>query len=132
MKPEDLAKVWDAPDHSRLTPKQLSIRLPILVAAKISALCEMFPKKTKTQIIGDLLATALDQFEEGLPSERGDFLGAEPKDLIDFEIVSMYEDVGLKGRFIRLTKKYLREIEMEANIKEQIQIDDPIICLTKD
>jgi hypothetical protein len=71
MKPQDLAKVWDAPDNSKLTPKQISIRLPIHVAAKISALCDMYPRKTKTEIIGDLLATALDQFEKVCPGLTG-------------------------------------------------------------
>ena len=69
MQSKDLVKLWNAPDNTRLTPKQKSIRLPLHVAAKISALCEIFPKKTKTDIIGDLLATALDDVEEGLSSE---------------------------------------------------------------
>lgn len=59
MDPKDLVKVWDAPDHSRLTPKQISIRLPILVAAKISALCDLYPRTTKSQMIGDLLAISV-------------------------------------------------------------------------
>ena len=36
------------------------------VAAKISALCEMFPQRAKTQIINDLLSTALEQLENSL------------------------------------------------------------------
>jgi hypothetical protein len=69
MEPRDLLKVWAAPDNSKLTPKQWSIRLPIHVAAKICALCDLYPRKTKTEIIGDLLATALDQLAETLPDE---------------------------------------------------------------
>ena len=68
METKDLVKLWNAPDNTRLTPKQMSIRLPLHVAAKISALCEMFPKKTKTEIIGDLLATALEAVAEGFSS----------------------------------------------------------------
>ncbi len=49
MDPKYLAKVWDAPDHSRLTPKQISIRLPILVAAKVSALCELYPGQARAK-----------------------------------------------------------------------------------
>lgn len=143
MEPKDLVKVWDAPDHSVLTPKQISIRLPILAAARISALCEMYPNKTKTQIISDLIVTALDQIYESLPSIKGEYLGPDPgaffrdNDLDAYrenpnqdniEIVgSVYEDIGPKGRFLRLTKKYLKELEKETKIKEPIFCPDPVI-----
>jgi hypothetical protein len=42
------------------------MRLSVHVAAKISALCEMFPQRAKTQIINDLLSTALEQLENSL------------------------------------------------------------------
>ena len=113
MEPQDLVKVWNAPDNSKLTPKQLSIRLPILVAAKISALCDLYPRKTKTEIIGDLLSTALDQFEAALPSSKGQEWG---NDHYDGE--PLYEDVGLSGRFHELTGKYLHELEKELGITE--------------
>lgn len=105
MEPKDLIKVWEAPDHSKLTPKQISLRLPIQVAAKISALCEMYPRKTKTEVIGDLLATALDQFADGLDSEEGEYLFSRP-DTGEKE----YEDFGPKARFYELTNKYLEEL----------------------
>ena len=69
MEPKDLAEIWGEPDNTRLTSKQISIRLPIHVAAKISAICEMYPRRTKTEIIGDLLAAALDRFAEELLNE---------------------------------------------------------------
>ena len=111
MNPQDLLKVWDAPDNSKLTPKQLSIRLPILVAAKISALCDLYPRKTKTEIIGDLLSTALDQLGAALPSIKGQQIGV-------CEDGPYYEDDGPCGRFNSLTEKYLRELEKEAGITE--------------
>lgn len=111
MEPRDLVKVWDAPDNSRLTPKQLSIRLPLLVSARISALCDIYPRKTKTEIIGDLLSTALDQLEGTLPSACGQAAGERDGETI-------YEDIGLRGRFNVLTEKYLRELEKEAGITE--------------
>jgi len=43
----------------------MTIRLPLHVAAKIEALCEMFSHRTKTEIIGDLLSTALEEVVEG-------------------------------------------------------------------
>jgi hypothetical protein len=112
MKPKDLANVWDAPDHSKLTPKQFSLRLPIQVSAKISALCEMFPRKTKTEIIGDLLATALDQFAEGLEGFNEKYLGTHPDTK-----EKHYEDSGQCAYFYQLTNKYLKELESEIEGK---------------
>ena len=125
LKPADLVKVWDAPDNTRLTLKQVSIRLPIMVAAKISALGEMYPRKTKTELIGDLLATALDQFEEGLPGVDGKLLG------INQEEEPVYEDSGLCAHFQNLTQKYLRELELEAGITEPVQAPAPSVSKKK-
>ncbi|WP_299983169.1 hypothetical protein [Desulfobacula sp.] len=141
MKPEDLTKVWDAPDHSKLSVKQFSIRLPILANAKIFALCEMYPARSKTTIINDLIATALDQVTETLPGKKGKLLGPDTDDLFDdpelrdytdsdftnSTVGGIYEDVGIKGQFLRLTKKYLRQLEKEANIKEPTYCPDPVI-----
>lgn len=125
LKPEDLVKVWDAPDNTRLTPKQVSIRLPIMVAAKISALCEIFPRKTKTDLIGDLLATALDQLEDGLPSVDGKLLGTDQND------EPRYDESVLQARFRELTQKHLRELEAEAGITEPLQVPAPSVSKKK-
>ena len=141
MDPKDLVKVWDAPDHSQLTPKQISIRLPILAAAKISAFCEMYPSKSKSQIIADLIVTALDQVVDALQSKKGKCLGAdldfsygdpELEPYIDREtynptIEEIYEDIGPKGKFLRLYKKNLRELEKELKIKEPNPCPAPIL-----
>jgi hypothetical protein len=66
MDTKHILKAWTGPDNSRLMRNQTSMRLSVHVAAKISALCEMFPQRTKTQIINDLLSTALDELERGL------------------------------------------------------------------
>lgn len=112
MEPRDLVKVWDAPDNSRLTPKQWSVRLPLHVAAKINALCDLYPRKTKTEIIGDLLATALDQLGEALPSKNGESLGFDP-DLKE----EIYQEIGIRGRYFDLTQKHLKELEGEIESK---------------
>ena len=122
MEPKDLVKVWDAPDHSKLTSKQWSIRLPILVAGKILALCELYPRKTKTEIIGDLLATAIDQVENALPSTKGECLGPGPENLM------LFEEQGMKRTFFSLTEKHLRELEKEAGISEPMELSPPAIA----
>jgi len=96
MEPRDLVKVWAAPDHSKLTPKQWSVRLPIQVAARINALCELYPRKTKTEIIGDLLATAIEQLAAALPAQAA---GGD-----------------LRGRFDALTRRYLAELDNDQDL----------------
>lgn len=111
MEPIDLPKVWDAPDYSKLTPKQISIRLSIKVAAKIAALNDLYPQKTKTEIINDLLGSALDKLAEGLPGAGGGRVhGTTP----DGEVIA--EDIGISARFYELTNKYLKEIEKESGM----------------
>ncbi len=109
MPTKDLLKVWTAPDNTRLTPKQMSIRLPLHVTAKISALCEMFPKKTKTEIIGDLLATALEDVAEGFPSNP--YSGEEE--------TGPDEVLGDRKRYDDLVNKYLKEMETETGEIEE-------------
>lgn len=47
-----LIELWAAPDSSRLAAKQVSVRLPVHVMARIRALEDMFPTRTRTDING--------------------------------------------------------------------------------
>jgi hypothetical protein len=108
MEPKDLVKVWEAPDNSQLTPKQISIRLPLHVAAKIAALSELYPRRSKTELIGDLLATALDQVGQGFSSEP-----SNPE----------YSDHSPWDTFYQLWQRHLKELEMEAGVTQPDLID---------
>jgi hypothetical protein len=119
MKTRELVTIWGAPEAPKLTPKQISIRLPIIVAAKLSALCDLYPRKTKTEIIGDLLASALEQMEEDFPKVQGRVL----EDESDLERMMVYEDDGMRSKYLNLTEKYLRELEQEAGIKEPMKFN---------
>lgn len=114
MKANDLLTIWGAPEAPNLTAKQISIRLPIIVAAKISALCDLYPRKTKTEIIGDLLTTALEQLEENFPKIKG-----QPMDQEGLT----YEDLGTRQTYLRLANKYLRQLEKDAGVKEPIEFN---------
>lgn len=118
MKASSLHDIWAAPDNTRLTPKQFSFRLPVHVAAKLAALCDMYPQKTRTQIVADLLTLALDQLEEGLPGALGD---PDPDDYYQREIAHSlgeeYEQVyflgGPRGQFRNLANRHFEELEKE-------------------
>lgn len=113
MNTKDLITIWGAPESPRLTPKQISIRLPITVSAKISALCELYPRKPKSEIIGDLLNSALDELENNLPYKESDEQIGEDRN--GDPIYSIY---GMRTRFQELTEKYLRALEEELGITE--------------
>jgi hypothetical protein len=108
MEPKDLVKVWEAPDNSQLTPKQISIRLPLHVASKIAALSELYPRRSKTELIGDLLATALDQVGQGFSDDPD---GPD------------YDDRSPSDRFYQLWQRHLKELEKEAGITQPDSIE---------
>ena len=78
MQASDLVTVWSAPDNSRLTSKQYSFRLPVHVAAKLAALEELYPSRSRTQLVGDLLSAALTEVEKNLPTSVGEFIDNNP------------------------------------------------------
>jgi hypothetical protein len=108
MKASDLVNVWSAPDNTRLTAKQSSFRLPVHVAAKLSALCDLYPNKTRTEIVGDLLSTAISEVEKALPSYEGPEVGRDPDTGEIF-----YEELGPAVRFRTLADAYYQELEKE-------------------
>jgi len=122
MRTKDLLTIWGAPEPPRLTPKQVSIRVPILVSAKISALMDLFPRKTKTDIIGDLLISALEKLESELPMQMNhDDSMYVPQ--VDSEV--QYGYFGIRKDYFELAKKYLRKMEKEARIKEPLEFSYP-------
>ena len=114
MEFKDLVTLWAAPDNTKLTPRQMSIRLPLHVAAKISALCELFPTRTRTEIIGDLLSTALDGVERGLSPEPYPGEASEMGELEDLNPQSFEELIyGARRRYVELVDKYEKEMAVE-------------------
>ena len=121
MEPQDLVHRWHEEPKYPLTPKQISIRLPIDIAAKVSALCEIYPGRTKTEIIADLVASSVDQLVRALPSEKGDLLEQETAS----GQVRVYQDVGPKGRFLEGTARHLRQLENEVGHPDPIPVPMP-------
>jgi hypothetical protein len=63
METSGLQEMWSAPENTRLTKQQFSFRLPIDVAAKLFALEELYPGRTRTQLISDLLSLAHESIQ---------------------------------------------------------------------
>lgn len=126
MNTKDLHAIWNAPDNSRLTAKQYTVRLPIRVAAQLAALSEMYPRKTMTDLIGDLLAAGLDQLAEDLPTKN---VGEKPLGFRD-DGEAEWEQIGPGVTFAQLSRKYLKQFETEEPAsgkteKPSMEINNP-------
>lgn len=102
MKVSELLCMWEKTAHGQLTEEAFTIRLPIEDAAKVQALAEMYPRRSVSEILSDLLSAALADLESSLPYVRGERIVA-----VDEEGDPLYEDVGPTPRYLLLTKKHL-------------------------
>jgi len=135
MKASNLHDAWASPDNTRLTPKQFSFRLPLHVAAKIAALCEMYPQKSRTQIMADLLTSALDELEQNLPMGVGSPIDHESEYVERMlanhngeDYVPLFYLGGARGKFRNLSNSHFEELERElGNEKSEPLFADFIV-----
>lgn len=120
MKTAHLHDLWASPDNSRLTSKQFSFRLPVHVAAKIAALCEIYPHKNRTQIVADLLSSALDDLEKSLPQELGEPISHEEESIErkvaehqGYDYKPLFHLGGPRGKFRHVANRHFAELESE-------------------
>ncbi len=118
-KASELHSFWSLPDNSRLTSKQYSYRHPVHVAAKIAALCDMYPQKTRTEIVADLLVTAIDDLVSGMPFVNGKVVCIDPDSGEE-----VHEDVGPRSQFWSLADKHYKAIEREMGNKNPSSLSE--------
>jgi hypothetical protein len=97
----------------------------VQVAAKLSALCELYPNKTRTEIVSDLLRTAIDEVEKALPSYAGKFVDRHPD-----TGEAMHEEEGVAAEFRELANKYHKELELELGNESPRKLYDTTICVS--
>ena len=107
---QNLIKRWDEEAHTPIISKEILAQLSLSDYARIRALTEIYPGRTETQIVTELLAAALDQVEEALPYIPGKKVIAE-----DEFGDPVYEDIGLTPRFEELTRKYSARLQEEID-----------------
>lgn len=105
MKIRQLLNEWENNAKTPVSAQEYTVRLPLPEAARIAALAEMYPGRTTTQIITDLLAAALDELESSLPYVTGSRVIAE-----DDHGDPIYEDAGPTPRFHELTQHHLQRL----------------------
>lgn len=120
MKTQHLHDMWSAPDNGRLTSKQFSLRLPVHVAAKLAALAELYPQKTRTQFVADLLTSALDELEANLPlslgsqvSEEDAFHERQIAEHLNEKYDTSFYVTGARVRYRNLVNQHFKDLEKE-------------------
>ncbi|RLQ21376.1 hypothetical protein DWB85_12665 [Seongchinamella sediminis] len=101
---DELIERWDRDASGELAPEQYRVCIPIEDAAKIEALAEMYPRRSREQIIADLLLAALDEVVARFPYVEGERVIAR-----DEEGDPVFEDIGRTPQFLALVHKHVQE-----------------------
>ena len=111
MKVKELIEAWETSASQPRTARDYNVRLPMDDAAKLAALREMYPGRSETDLITDLLSAALDDLEAAFPYVQGQRVVAE-----DEHGDPIHEDVGTTPRFRELTHKHLERLKSEEGL----------------
>ncbi len=105
MRFKELLDDWRQNASEARTSVEYSVRLPVDDAARLHALAELFPGRTRDQLITDLLGAALQEVAAAMPYVAGSNVISS-----DEQGDPVYEDVGLTPRFAELTRKYKKTL----------------------
>lgn len=67
MKVTDLPKHWETTKDDTDRPQSYTLRLPLEDAARIAALAELYPDRSETDILNDMIGAALDDLTRQTP-----------------------------------------------------------------
>jgi len=107
---KQLLNEWAGSARHEEPVTRTTLELPLEQAARLLALQEMYPGRTREQLLLDLLTSALDELEAALPYVPGDKIISED-DYGD----PIYEDIGPTPRFLALTRKHREQLQEQAN-----------------
>lgn len=127
MKASDLVTVWGTPDNSRLTAKQYSFRLPVHVAAKLAALEDLYPTRSRTQLVADLLSAAIAEVERNLP-----LYAAMPWEEVSEDGEQLYEAGGMAADFRKLANQHYEAIERDLGNEQPSKLFASALLVSKD
>ena len=114
MRISDLIMEWERSGGDHLTAREYRIQLPLHEAAKIAALTEMYPLRSETDIITELLTAALNELERAMPYVQGSKVIAR-----DDHDDPVFEDIGPTPRFNALSKQYSERLKKEQETRQK-------------
>ncbi len=100
----DLVVRWEDDAHGTVTKDTYTVNLSVDDAARIDALSEMYPKRSKEQIITELISAALAELESHFPYVQGNEVVSH-----DEEGDPIFSDAGQTPLFLQLSKKYYEQ-----------------------
>ncbi len=112
MRIAELIQNWTNEGHTRAAVRAYTLHLPLRDAARIEALHVMYPERSESQLMADLLRAALDELEVAMPYIPGNRIIAED-DYGD----PIYEDLGPTPRFYSLSHEILRKLATPSTAK---------------
>ena len=112
VKFKELLDSWQNSASGARTAAQYAVHLPLDDAARLHALAELFPGRSREQLITDLLSAALQEVAAAIPYVPGSRVISR-----DEQGDPLYEDVGLTPRLIELTRKHRQRLEAELGKK---------------
>ncbi len=121
METTKLYDQWRAMDDRRLANKAVSVRLPVHILARINAISDMFPTKTRTDIMTDLLKVGLEAFEGSLPPLQ---YSDEPVTDADESGQAFVEPVGVNADYRKKANEHYRQLEKELGTHKPANLFD--------
>lgn len=106
---KDLLNEWAGTARSQEPASRVTVELPAEQAARLMALQEMYPGRTREQLLLDIISSALDELEAALPYVPGNRIISED----DFGD-PIYEDIGPTPRFLELTRKHREKLLQQS------------------
>ena len=110
MSIKKLVSHWEESAQGALTDEVVGVHLSRDDAARIDALVEMYPKRTKEQLISELVSAALAELERSFP-----YVASSEVASIDEFGDPIYKDDGPTPEFQNLTRKHLTRYKGAAN-----------------
>lgn len=108
MTSQKSAKSIDMAAEIKLTRKKYSFNLPLSLASRLEALCELYPYKTRTQVIADLIGLGLAEVERSASDTA-----IEPTEFHPDTSQHVYLLNGPFSEFHGLTRKHHLAMERE-------------------
>jgi len=110
MKIRELAQHWEQNAAGTLSRTGHVLHLDLESEARLAALIDMYPKRTAEELLGELVAAALEEVEASFPYVQGRQVIAT-----DEEGDPLYEDIGPTPRFLSLSRQHLHTLSNPAD-----------------
>jgi hypothetical protein len=109
VKFRELLERWQRSAVAERAVAEYVVRLPVDEAAQLQALAEMFPGRTREQLITDLVSAALQELAAAMPYVPGTRVIST-----DEQGDPVYEDAGPTPRFMELTRKNRKKLDKKS------------------